>query len=266
MSLQVPQLKQPQQQAQAQPQAGAGAGQPWYLSKDTYASGDSDLIHAAILSRYVNGESGFKRDARAFAGSANVDVARSAINSMLARYNQRKGLNAAIAGAPEELQKEEGILKAQADQSLNQGLEGTRKNFNRRGLLFSGMREGGEQTVRNSVANALQSSLQGARQSSNDLTTKRKAAVASLGLQAEKESLAQAEQQFQINMQSSVARQQALQQLGGSLGQIGGMAYGSQDSKPKSDPFNQVGGLGDPGTGSLSSAGVGSSRRISGSY
>ena len=238
MALQVPQLKPPPQQSPAaQPQAGAN--NPWYLQKETYDSGDSDLIHAAILSRYVNGESGFKRDARAFAGSANVDVARSAINSMLARSNQRKGLNSAIAGAPEELQKEEGILKAQADQSLSQGLEGTRKNFNRRGLLFSGLREGGEQTVRNSVGNALQSSLQSARQGSQDLTTKRKAAVASLGLQAEKESLAQAEQQFQINMQSSVARQQALQQLSGSLGQIGGMAYGSsQSSQPSTGGYS----------------------------
>jgi len=238
MALQVPQLKPPPQPGPAaQPQAGA-QGNPWYLQKETYDSGDSDLIHAAILSRYVNGESGFKRDARAFAGSANVDVARSAINSMLARSNQRKGLNAAIAGAPEELQKEEGILKAQADQSLSQGLEGTRKNFNRRGLLFSGLREGGEQTVRNTVGNALQSSLQSARQGSQDLTTKRKAAVASLGLQAEKESLAQAEQQFQINMQSSVARQQALQQLGGSLGQIGGMAYGSSQSQPSTGGYS----------------------------
>lgn len=220
-------MQQPQQQ---QAPAAPGGEQPWYLSKDTYNSGDGDLIHAAILSRYVNGESGFKRDARAFAGSANVDVARSAINNLLARYNQRKGLNQAINAAPGELAKEEDLLKRQADQTLGEGLSGTRKNFNRRGLLYSGLREGGEQTVRNSVANSLASSLQGARQSSNDLTNKRKAAVASLGLQAEKESLAAAEQQFQINLQSSVARTQALQQLGSSLGQIGAMAYSGYNS------------------------------------
>lgn len=232
-SVQAPQVNQKQP---SQPQAQGNGETPWYLSRDTYNSGDGDLIHAAILSRYVNGESGFKRDARAFAGSANVDVARSAINSLLARSNQRKGLNAAINAAPGELSKEEDILKSTADQALNQGLSGTRKNFNRRGLLFSGMREGGEQSVRNSVGNALQSSLQGARQSSNDLTNKRKAAVASLGLQAEKESLAAAEQQFQVNLQSSVARTQALQQLGGALGQIGGMAYGSREQTPEPTP------------------------------
>lgn len=232
MGIQMPKV--PNVQPQAQAPARPSGDTPWYYDPKIYKRDenfDADEYHAALLGRYLSGEGGLKGDARAYAGSTNTDVVRSAVTNLRARAANRRGINASIAGMGDELAQEENLLKQQAGQALDQGLTGTRKNYNRRGLLFSGLREGSEQGVRQSVANQLGSSIMQARQSSNDLMNKRKQAVASLGLASEKEALAAAEKQFEIKLQNSVARQQAMQQLGSSLGQIGGMAYSSYSNR-----------------------------------
>lgn len=249
-----PGVPKPNQQQQAQ--APAQSGTPWYYDPKIYQRDqnfDADEYHAALLGRYLSGEGGLKGDARAYAGSTNTDVVRSAVTNLRARAANRRGINASIAGMPDELAQEEKLLNQQAGQALDQGLSGTRKNYNRRGLLYSGLREGSEQGVRQSVANQLGSSIMQARQSSNDLMNKRKQAVASLGLASEKEALAAAEQQFQVNLQSSVARGQALQQLGYGLGQAGAAAYSGMQSD---EPRGGGGGYGDR------TSGQGSNRRL----
>lgn len=144
----------------------------------------------------------------------------------------KKSLAQSITDAPKNLGEEIGLLRGDAGQALDTGLKKTRQNFNSRGLLYSGLREGGEQQVRGRVASALAESEAGARRDTENLITERKKAFASIGLaeQEQRNQLAQAA--FEKSYQNSIARRQALQQLGQGVGQAAGYYYASQIDKP----------------------------------
>lgn len=153
----------------------------------------------------------------------------------------KKALAEGISGAPQQLADELGLLKSDADQALTSGVKSTRKNFNDRGLLYSGMREGGEQQVKGRVASALAESDSAARRDSANLVDKKKQAFASIGL-AEQEAKNQlAQQAFETSYKNSIARRQALQAAAGGVGQAVGMYLGNQK-----DTVNPPPGTSDP--------------------
>lgn len=152
----------------------------------------------------------------------------------------KKALAQGISGAPEQLASELGLLKSDADQALTSGLKSTRKNFNDRGLLYSGMREGGEQQVKGRVAGALAEGDAAARRDSANVVEKRKQAFASIGLAEQEQKNQLAQQAFETSYKNSIARRQALEAAAGGVGQGIGMYYGQQgrETRPAntSDP------------------------------
>lgn len=150
-----------------------------------------------------------------------------------ALYNMYKGrvakkntLSDQIGGAGGLLQDQLGNLNAQAGADLNQGTKTARQNYNSRGLLYSGMREAGEQGVRGAVAGSLASGSANARRESENSVNAAKSAYSAVGLASEQEQIQLAQQAFDTANANSIARMQAMQQLGSSIGNVGGLAAG----------------------------------------
>lgn len=148
----------------------------------------------------------------------------------------KKALAGSITDAPKNLQEEIGLLRGDAGQALDTGLRQTRSNFNNRGLLYSGMRQGGEQQVRGRVAGALASSEAQARRDTENLLTERKKAFASIGLAEQEARNQMAQQAFEKSYQNSIARRQALQELGQGVGQAAGYYMQSRDNRASNPP------------------------------
>ncbi len=109
-------------------------------------------------------------------------------------------------------------IKAQAGQTLDQGLRQTREGANSRGLLYSGLRQGAEQGLRGRVANAMASQIAGSNADLNKQADARDqtAAQAAMG-QAAAAQQAQA-QADQMAAENAVYRAQQMQQLSGAIG------------------------------------------------
>lgn len=182
---------------------------------------DVDQYRIANLQEYLRG--GDKGLARHFAGAANPETARAAINAAQARSNLRQGLIKGVEDIPGLYDQEGSLLKSEADQALKSGLSTTRKNYNRRGLLYSGLREGGERNMRSDVAGALASGMAGSAKDYQNLLDKRKEALASIELANAKQAQDNANEAFELSLRNQVARAQALQQLGSGVGY--GLAY-----------------------------------------
>jgi hypothetical protein len=221
---------------QADDQGGKqnNGGQPWYYQNDVTnsqnADFDADKYHASLLARYLGGEGGLKGDVEAYAGDLNTDVARSAMNNLLARAGQRKELKTQLSALPGQQQDEENMLTREATTAMGEGLKKTRQNYNQRGLLYGGMREGGESQVRSQTASALSSNLSGVRRDYQNEADAKKTAIAQLGLAAQKEALERASMVQEQTMKNSVARMQAYQQLGQGVGYAGARAYSAYSS------------------------------------
>lgn len=160
------------------------------------------------------------------------------INAALGRIGLKNALGESIAGNKGAEMGAQGILRQEADQALKSGVSNTRKNFNRRGLLYSGMREGGESSVKSSVASKLASDSSSTARDFANQAAKQKEAYAAIGLQNQQQNLELANQAFDTTMRNSIARQQAYQQLGEGVGQAGGLMYGSRSPKEPSPSIN----------------------------
>lgn len=154
------------------------------------------------------------------------------------RVALKKSLAQTITDQPEMLKQELGLLQSDAEKAAGQGVKRTRENYNSRGLLYSGAREGGELGVRGQVANQLARASGAARSESENLTNKYKEAFASIGLADQEKKNQMAEEAFKNSYQNSIARQQALQQLAGGAGQAIGYYYGSRAGANSSNPQN----------------------------
>ncbi len=185
-------------------------------------SNDADVLALQRLTNY---------DAQARAGKNDgVDFAADAAqeNMYRGRIGIKNSLAEQIAANPDQLAEQESNLKQSAGEALGQGLKGTRENFNRRGLLYSGAREGGETKVKGAVAGSLASGLSGARrESANSLSTAQNA-YGSVDLANQQQSLELAHQAFDTANQNNIARLQAMQQLGLGLGSAVGSIAGSR--------------------------------------
>jgi hypothetical protein len=131
------------------------------------------------------------------------------------------------------------LIQAEGDQALQSGLRGTQQNFNRRGLLYSGMRQGAEQGVRGKVASEISSQRAQSNMDLDKLGTAKAAKAASVGLQSYQNQVQREADIAGINLQNQVARAQAMQQLG----QIGGYIAGSMYSRQPGAAQPQSGGI-----------------------
>lgn len=224
--------------AKADQTVGGGAG--WEYASNIMNRNDpdfdDDLYRASILQRYLRGEGGLKNSVKGYAGDMNVDVARSAMNRYLAQAGQRKELKGQLGGLAGLQRQEEHVLKNEANQAIGEGVKNTRQNFNQRGLLYGGMREGGEQNVKAQGAATLSAGLAGVKRDYANQADATKAAIANIGLKTQQEAMQRANMVMETNMRNNVARQQAYQQLGEGVGYAAGAAYGSMNKKPAVQP------------------------------
>ncbi len=134
-----------------------------------------------------------------------------------------KGLSGTQAQASNQIEKEGNL-------ALQSGLKGTKQNFNRRGLLYSGLREAGEQDVRGRVASGMAQQKAQSNKELTDLARAKWQKVAQVGLQGYQDSVNREAEISGINLQNQVARAQMMQALGQTGGQIAGSYYGSQNN------------------------------------
>lgn len=200
----------------------------WHQGQSTYVR----MGRANQAGRLTNGQAFDENSLRSYeANLRNMSAQRQALQ------NSRKEL-------PQMLQDEKGILKQEADAALESGIRKTRQNYNQRGMLYSGLREGGEQTVKGRVASALAEQTAGANRDSSLRAEAQRAQEASIGLQTARENQLRAEQIFDQSMRNQVARRQALQALGEGVGYAASSIYSSsgRTSSPAPEERRAVGG------------------------
>lgn len=120
-----------------------------------------------------------------------------------------------------------------ANQALESGEKGVRTSMNQRGMLYSGMREAGEQGVRANVASTMAKQTMQSNKELEDLANKKEQVAASVGLDSYRESVQREGEIAAQNMANQVARAQAMQQLGQSAGYAAG-AYSGRSTTPTS--------------------------------
>jgi hypothetical protein len=168
----------------------------------------------------------------------------SQLNLARARIGQKNALGEAIASNPNQEMLAEQNVKQEAGQALDSGINNTRDNYNSRGLLYSGMREGGEASVRNAVAGQMASGIAGTRQDYQTAQDAQKQAYASVDLANQQDTLNRATQAFDTANQNNIARMQAMQQLGGGLGSAAGTIAGGKYYDTTSPSPTSGGGYG----------------------
>lgn len=124
-------------------------------------------------------------------------------------------------------QSQYGQIEKEGAQALEQGLKGTRQNFNRRGLLYSGLREAGEQSARGRVASEMANQKVQVNQDLGKQAQAKYQAAAQAGLQGYQDAVNREAEIAGISLQNQVARAQLMQQLGATTGQIGALGYGA---------------------------------------
>ncbi len=163
-------------------------------------------------------------------------------NMYSTRIGLKNNLSDEINSAPGLLNQAQDQNKLVAGEALGQGLKNTRENFNSRGLLYSGAREGGEQSVQSAGASQLARSMAGTAQDSANSTNTAKAAYAAVDLANQQDTLNRANQAFDTANQNNIARLQAMQQLGSGVGKAAGTIAGSYSSPtPNSPPVSSDG-------------------------
>lgn len=198
---------------------------------------DPDLYRAAILQRYISGEGGLKNQVESYAGGYRPDLAQNAMGTLLARAGQRKEMKGQLSGLSALQGQEEAQTMREGERAIGEGVKNTRQNYNQRGLLYGGMREGGEEKVRAAGAATMAENVSGVRQDYAKQGDALKKSIAALGLASQAETQARQQQVMEQSIKNQVARAQAYQQLGEGVGYAAGTAYGSMSQKaPAAQP------------------------------
>lgn len=168
-------------------------------------------------------------DAAARSGqNQGVDFAHnSALESVYqGRIGEKNALSEQISGEPGLLNQEQDLNKATSGAALTSGLKNTRQNFNNRGLLYSGMRQGGEAGVQQQGAANLASAIAGTARDSANKQAAAESAYASVDLASSQDQLNRASNAFDTANANNIARLQAMQQLGSGAGAVAGTIAG----------------------------------------
>lgn len=188
-----------------------------------FADADSDVRGLARASNELQNP---------YEGTSSAEQ-QALFNMYKGRVETKNSLAEQIANSERNLRQQENLLTGAAGEELGEGIKNTRQNFNSRGLLHSGLRQGGEQQVKQGVASSLNSGISGARRDAYKSRTSAQNAYAAVGMESAKESLDMAHEAFDTATRNSIARMQAMQQLGQGVGAVAGAYYGSrQPSAP----------------------------------
>lgn len=160
----------------------------------------------------------------------NFGADDAALQMYEGRIGEKNSLGQAIAmngqnrmGAIQEDQ-------ATANSALGQGINNTNSNYNSRGLLFSGAREEGDQTVRGQVGSSLANSIAGTNQDYANTLAAQENAYANVDLTGASQALTMANNAVSTASANNIARLQATQQLGTGVGSALGTIAGSSNA------------------------------------
>ncbi len=190
-------------------------------------SNDSDVLAMQGL---------MNEDAQARAGKNDgVDFGHNAAleNMYSTRIGLKNSLAEQIGASSGLLNQEQDTNKLAAGSAIGEGLKNTRNNYNSRGLLYSGAREGGEQKVRSQGASQLAATMAATTRDSENSTNKAKAAYAAVDFANQQDTLNRANQAFDTANANNIARLQAFQQLGQGVGAAAGSIAGSYSNRPQ---------------------------------
>ncbi len=161
------------------------------------------------------------------------------LNMYKGRIGMKNSLSEQIGSADENLTKAQDLNKSVSGQAVGEGLKNTRQNYNGRGLLYSGMRQGGEQQVRTTGASQLASAMAGTARDSANAKSAAQNAYASVDLANQQDMLKRSEEAFDTSNANSIARRQAMQQLGSGVGSaIGTYMGGRGPSTPSGGSYS----------------------------
>lgn len=213
-----------------------GAYDPGQNHASYYGDTDSDVAHAQELTDILSQK---HNDPNSHA-SLGVDSAatQAQLDAIKSRIALKNSLGSSIATNASREGQSEDVLKGDANQALASGVKNTQQNYNNRGLLYSGLREGGEQGVRAGVAGNLASGLSSTKREYSTLADQQKAAYAAVGQAQQAQQVQQATDTFNTVSANDIARQQAYQSLAGGVGQLAGAAYGAYNSTPSTTAYN----------------------------
>ncbi len=190
---------------------------------------DSDVRGAAAAQNELDKET---------QGDTGVSSAEQLAN--LNMYKSRIGLKNSLAeqisGSDDMVKQEQDLEKMTAGQAVGQGIKTTRQNYNSRGLLYSGMREGGEQNIRQAGSAQLASTMAASAREGANAKSAAENAYASVDLANQQEMLQRSNEAFDTANQNSIARRQAMQQLGAGVGAAVGSLAGS--AAPSGPTYN----------------------------
>lgn len=193
------------------------------------ATGSNDADVLAVQRRTNENADALAGRDRGVSFAANNAI----IAAAMGRINLKNQLGTSIGkNAQMEGEAIEGI-KDTARRSVDAGVKKTRQNYNSRGLLYSGMREGGESGIKSAAASGLAGDISRTKGDYANLLDQQKQAYAQVGLQQQQQQVESANLAFETATRNSVARAQAYQQLASGVGQAAGYYYGSQRDKPQ---------------------------------
>lgn len=196
---------------------------------------DADVRQAQELTNLLSGKK-YNPNSQQSRGMDSTAITAQ-LDAVRARIGAKNALGQAISSNGEREGSAENDIRYNAGQAMDQGVSNTRKNYNSRGLLYSGMRQGGEASVRSNVAGQMASGLANTKQEYSSLAETQKQAYSAIGLASQQHQLDLANQAFDTVTKNNVARAQAYQQLGQGVGAVAGMAYSASSPSP-SQPTN----------------------------
>lgn len=197
------------QDSQLFQQYGGGAG---------YGYQDADVRRMQELQNALaNGISGLDQ-------GVDQGALAAQIKALQARIGLKNELGSAIATNPEEMGQSVQNQRELANEALSSGIHKTRQNYNSRGLLYSGLREGGEQGIKGKVGSSLASNIASTKRDYQNTLASEKAAYTSLGFAQQAADLERANQAFEVTTRNNIARAQAYEQLGYGVGSLAGYA------------------------------------------
>ncbi len=202
---------------------------------------DSDVRGAAAAQNQLDSET------QGNTGVSNAEQ-MALLNMYKGRIGLKNSLSEQIGGADDMVKQEQDLERAAAGSAVGQGIKTTRQNYNGRGLLYSGMREGGEQNIRQAGAAQLASSMASSAREGANAKSAAQNAYASVDLANQQEMLQRSNEAFDTANANSIARRQAMQQLGAGLGAAAGSFAGSQSSTGPTYQ-NPASGFGSGGSG-----------------
>lgn len=207
--------------------------QATYDAGDIASSTDPDVMAAQNLAN----------EEQAGRLGTNPGIDYTANNAALAMYEgriaEKNSLGQSIANNGTNRMGAIQSDQATANTALGQGINNTDSNYNSRGLLFSGVRQAGEQQVRGQVGSSLASSIAGTQQDYAQTLAAQQNAYANVDLAGASQALTMANNAVNTASQNNIARLQAMQQLGAGVGTAAGTVAGSANA-PSGNPASYI--------------------------